>query len=83
MGNGMNLSDDEIKTLILALYYYQQEYQDVEIAFTVKQKKEKLEIKNEVIALRDKLEDHLLSTQSPEDAKVSADFMKALARLYA
>lgn len=73
MGDGMNLSDDEIKTLILALYYYQQEF-DSTATF---------DINKEVVDIRDKLEDYLLSTQSPEDAKISADFMKALARLYA
>ena len=69
----MNLSDDEIKTLILALYYYQQEFDSAAM----------LDINKEVVAIRDKLEDYLLSTQGPEEAKISADFMKALARMYA
>ena len=73
MGDGMNLSDDEIKTLILALYYYQQEFDSTA----------KFDINKEVVDIRDKLEDYLLSTQSPEEAKISADFMKALARMYA
>ena len=88
MGDGMNFNDDEIKCLILALYYYQQEYTNVEVkdnkpGKSTTAQREYAEIENEVITLREKLEDHLLSTQSPEEAKVSADFMKALARLYA
>ena len=88
MGDGMKLTADEIHYLILALYYYQQDYTNVEVkdnkpGKSTTAQREYVKIENELITLREKLEDHLLSTQSPEDAKVSADFMKAVARLYA
>ncbi len=65
----MNLSNNEIICLIIALYYYEQEYES----------QEDDDIVREVVDLRDKLEDYLLRTQTPEYAKASADFMKTLA----
>jgi len=88
MGDGMNLSDDEIICLILALYYYQQDYTNVEVkdnkpGKSTTAQRQFVEIENQVTVLREKLEDHLLTIQSPDDAKVSADMMKFLSRLYA
>ena len=70
MGYGMNLSSDEIISAIVGLYYYEQELDSSEQSESFKK----------VVNLRDKLEDYLLSTQSPKYAKVSADFLKALAQ---
>jgi len=67
----MNLSNNEIICLIIALYYYEQEYES----------QENDDIVTEVVDLRDKLEDYLLRTQTPEYAKASADFMKTLAQM--
>ena len=70
MGYGMKLSDDEIISLIVGLYYYEQELDSQEQSDSFKK----------VVNLRHKLEDYLLTTQSPEYAKASANFLKALAQ---
>ena len=66
----MNLSDDEIISAIVGLYYYEQELDS----------DEQSESFRKVVDLRDKLEDHLLTTQSPEYAILYADFIKAVAQ---
>ena len=70
MGDGMKLSDDEIISAIVGLYYYEQELDSGE----------QRESFQKVVDLRDKLEDHLLTTQSPEYAILYADFIKAVAQ---
>ena len=70
MGDGMNLSDDEIISAIVGLYYYEQELDSQEQSESFKK----------VVDLRDKLEDHLLTTQSPKYAILYADFIKAVAQ---
>ena len=81
----MNLSDDEIICLILALYYYQQDYTNVEVkdnkpGKSTTAQRQFVEIENQVTVLREKLEDHLLTTQSPKYAILYADFIKAVAQ---
>ena len=70
MGYGMNLNDDEIVSAIVGLYYYEQELdsQEQRNSFT------------KVVNLRDKLEDYLLTSQSPKYAVIYADFIKAVAQ---
>lgn len=70
MGDGMKLSDDEIISAIVGLYYYEQELDS----------DEQRESFQKVVNLRDKLEDHLLTTQSPKYAILYADFIKAVAQ---
>jgi len=66
----MNLSDDEIISAIVGLYYYEQDLDSSEQSKSFKK----------VVDLRDKLEDYLLTTQSPEYAVLYADFIKAVAQ---
>lgn len=66
----MKLSDDEIISAIVGLYYYEQELDS----------DEQRESFQKVVNLRDKLEDHLLTTQSPKYAILYADFIKAVAQ---
>ena len=70
MGDGMKLSDDEIISAIVGLYYYEQELD----------RREQRESFQKVVNLRDKLEDYLLTTQSPQYAILYADFIKAVAQ---
>ena len=66
----MNLSDDEIISAIVGLYYYEQELDSDEQSESFKK----------VVDLRDKLEDYLLTSQSPKYAVIYADFIKAVAQ---
>ncbi len=75
MGDGMNLTNDEIIRLIIGLYYYQQELDSQEQSDTLQ-----ISSLREVVDLRDKLEDYLLTTQPPEYAKETAEFIKTLAQ---
>tara|TARA_R100001440_G_scaffold74144_2_gene99354 strand:- start:797 stop:1057 length:261 start_codon:yes stop_codon:yes gene_type:complete len=72
----MNLTNDEIVRVIIGLYYYQQELDCQEQSDTLQ-----ISSLREIVDLRDKLEDYLLTTQPPEYAKETGEFIKTLAEV--